>query len=471
MKIYDRIVKKHLRANLTQTLTIIVTITFATVVLFTALSLSVNYTAFFFSEAEDLLNLPMSQILKNNRSNLSEIGRYIGVFSVYFSNLTEGSSEEIPESDNSAAIFSPSGSVENLLTTNAALFILILIMVNASVSIVFRISRRSRRSFLTVLLAAGDTIKGVKKFVRKETLLYMYLSIPVGIVLGCIQLYIIKATGGLYFSRLGFSVFPVRINVSLIAMAVTVLLISAIVYRHSVKTYKNISIKNVGSDLKIKEAPNIGICVMTAKASKYQKKGMEHIIAIRNVHGNLGNYAGVLLMSCITTTILTFTVLAFNIIRNYNRGEIFTVGDGLYEFSYAYELFFLAVVIALAEITFIAVFCSVVANVNSNISEYSLMRSAGSSTKAVLRTVRKEGYVTAIITATVNLFFAGYAGVVVPRIYRNDPRVNFGDGRDIFLVVAAALLIIVVSIVFTGLMMSGKMKKLNIVSALKKLFY
>ena len=169
MKFYSVLAKKRFAAEKTEFVLLAVTIAISTAVLLLTLSMSTNYLTFLVKNSQSITGGSFSQLLKNNFENLSDIGEYTGEFlnylrtgasdnvaekvspkpnsslniNGYFQNLAEESAPLLPpQAENSESIFSPTASVENMPSTIFLLSVVVLFMINTTISIVFRRFRR-----------------------------------------------------------------------------------------------------------------------------------------------------------------------------------------------------------------------------------------------------------------------------------------------------------------------------------------
>lgn len=503
MKYYSMLAKKRFAKEKTEFFLLVVTIAVTTAALMMTLTLSTNYFTFLVKDSQNFIGMSFSQLIKNNITNLSEISEYTGEFLVYLKyGMTEEQIEELkkarskpkvtsstpsfegylnevkdenmillPQAENADSIFSPKASVENLPSTIVLLTLVVLMMTNATLSIVFRLCKKARKSFLITMLGSGDTMQGIKKFVRKETQYLLFAGAPLGVFCGTVGIYAVRLFGKIFFENQNFSPFPVNINISVPALAVTILIISLLTFRHSKRVYKNVSITQVASALKTKLATDNGIRTMTTSAKKYRRKGMEHFVSIGNFSSNIMNYISMIGTASVTLLIFVIIVMMFDIIRIYGGQEILSCSPRLIEFSFASEVYFFAVAIPLVAISVLAIFSSVFANITSNTGIYALMRSSGSDIGAVLKAVRKEGNIVALTCCVIAVFVSMFITVNTSAIYERDTRISFSGSWKIWLVIAVAILLIYISIFITTYFMRRKMKKIDMIKTLKKLFY
>lgn len=503
MKFHRVLAKKRFSKEKTEFFLLVITTAVTTAALLLTLTLSMNYFRFLVNSSQEIIGVSFSQLLKNNISNLSEISDYTGDFLYYLnygltdediekledkkrqlrespsSSQIEGYWNEVksenimllPQAENADSVFSPMASVENLPSTIFLLSLVVFFMVNAVLSIAFRLCKKSRRSFLVTMLGAGDTMHGIKKYVREETKLILSYGVPAGIICGTVGVYTVRLIANIFFEDRGFSAFPVNINISVSALVVTILIISLLVFRLSVKAYKEISIAQVASAMKTKLVADNGIRTMTASAKKYRRKGMEHFVSIGNFSSNMINYISMIVTTSVTLLVFVITVMVFDIVRNYSGQGFASCSPELLEFSFASELYFFAVGIPLTVISILSVFVCVFANITANTGIYALMRSAGSDIGAVLKAVRKEGDFIAVTNCIVAVFATLTITTITFAIYDSDSRVATGGIMKIWLVVAVAVLLLFISVLLTTCFMKKKMEKLDIIGTLKNLYY
>ncbi len=503
MKYYNMLAKKRFGKEKTEFFLLVITTAVTTAALLLTLTLSTNYLTFLVNSSQEVIGISFSLLLKNNISNLSEIGEYTGDFLWYLKyGLTDEEIEELeekqkqlkessssshiegylnevkaenmmllPQAENADSVFSPMASVENLPSTIILLSLVVLFMVNSTLSIVFRLCKKSRRSFLITMLGAGDTMRGIKKYVRVETKYILSYGVPIGLLCATVCIYAVRLIAKIFFEKRNFSPFPVNINISVSALFVSVLIISLLVFRFSAKAYSGISVSQVASALKTKLATDNGIRTMTASPKKYKRKGMEHFVSIGNFSSNIMNYISMIVTTSITLLIFVIIVMMFDIIRNYSGQGFASCSSKLFEFSFASEFYFFVVAVPLVVISVLSVFACVFANITSNTGIYALMRSAGSDIGAVLKAVRKEGNFIAVTNCVVAVFTTLTLTTITFAIYDSDSRVTTGGIWKIWMVVALAVLLLFISIFLTTYFMKKKMKKLDMIGTLKNLYY
>ncbi len=503
MKFYSVLAKKRFVKEKTEFFLLVVTIAVTTAALMMTLTLSTNYLAFLVKNSENITGDSFSQLLKNNIANLTEISEYTGEFLVYLKHgMTEEQIEELkkarskpkvtystpsfegylnevkdenmmflPQAENADSIFLPKASVENMPSTIVLLSAVVLFMVNSTLSIVFGLCKKARRSFLITMLGSGDTMHGIKRYVCKETQYMLIAGVPAGILFGTAGIYTVRFIGKIFFEKHEFSLFPVNINLSFSALAITVMIIVLLTFKFSTRVYKDVSITEVASAMKNKLTADNGIRTMTAKPKKYIRKGMGHFVSIGNFSGNIMNYISMISITSITLLVFVIIVMVFDIVRNYSGKEILSCDSQMVEFSFASEIYFLAVATALIVVSVLTIFSSVFANITSNTGIYALMRSSGSDIGEILRTVHKEGNMITLTCCLIAAFVTMFITVNTSAIYENDSRVTFDGSWKIWMVVAVAIVLMYVSVFITTCFMKKKMKKLDMISTLKNLFY
>lgn len=473
MKELKSIARKRILASKTESVFLLITVILASATLFMCFSLGINYIEFFISEAEALTNSPLHEVVRSGATNMSEIIKYMGVLLIFIKS-NAGADEPPPAADNADSVFSAVSTVENLPFTIIFMTVTALLTVYISLSVVFSVCKRERFNFFATLLISGASKKHIKKCAFYEAVYFCLAAIPGGLVLGCLEVYAVKSAAVKAFKELsltyGGKVFPVDIKISVIAAVVTVPIIFLMVCRFSEKACKKLSIKTVATDIKKTFVTDIGMRTFSADPRSYRNFGIEFYIAFRNFHNNLGKYAKIIFLTVMYVMLMGATFIMFNAVRGYN-GEMVLSDEELLAFSYSAEVYFCAVTAAIMIITLMSTFNAISANINSNISEYALMRSAGSSVKSVLRTVRLEGFICNLIgvafgTLSIISFLA-----MVDQIYREDARVYIGGNEAALIVVAAVLILFSLFVMSTVLMMSRKMKKINMIAVLKDLLY
>ena len=480
MNNFKTIAKKRILASRTESLLIVILIAFAASVLFSAFSLGAGFAEYFSANAERLTGNTLSQVLANAKTNIADMGDYMYEFYEFFMyGYVEPKdcigTHPIPLAENAESLFSAHAMVENLPLTIALMSSAILITVYISVSIVFGVCKRERRSFYATLLASGATKKQIKKCAFYEAVYYCAVAVPAGIVLCIAELFAVKFAAknvfGKALSDVGAEPFDVKPGLILAVIAVASVFVFFLVWCFSAAACKKISVKTVAAEVKRSFVTSIGDRVLTETSRKYKLLGIEYFIAFRNFHNNLVKYLKIILMTVMYVVIICSSLMMFTAIRGFMSYEAETVKSSLIDFSYASEIYMCAVSVLIAVVTVISTFIAVSANVNSNVGEYALMRSAGSSTKSVLRTVRIEGYVCNAF----GVFFSGMFVLVfyafITQIYQYDGRVHFGTPEIMLTFFFAAMLLFCVSVIFTSVIAERKMKKIDVIGVLKEFIY
>lgn len=479
MKALKDIARKRLLFNKTETAFVVAVISVVVAVLLVTLSVSVNYFEFYLSEAEALTGDCMETVVENGFSNMAEIGEYIAEFTMFFSEYSVPSSYEdaapAPAAENSESIFAPVALVENLPFTVAFLMLVVLFISRAALSIVFSACKRERAGFFSVLLASGATDKQIKKCAFYESLYYCFAAIPVGSVLGFVGIYGAEKPAELLFENLNTNYNDMALSVDFGFSFAALLVVTGFVFLSvcicSGKACKKLSVKNTATQIRETAGTDIGICTFTAKAKAYQKKGIEYYIAIRNFQNNFGKYFKIITMTVFYTAAAGFTFLFFNVVRNYNDQEILLYSKDLLSFTFSFQYYFALVAVCLCVICIVSTFIAVFTNINSNISEYAVMVSSGTSIKSVLKAVRAEGVICSLSGVAVSLASILYSVVFFMDIYSNDSAVNFGGFENAAVITFVSLLLFTLSVVITIIMINRKMKKLDVIKTLKNYFY
>lgn len=472
MKEIKRIALKRILSAKTESILLISASSLSTATLITVLSLSISYLKYFFAEAENILGCSMNRIFENFMSNMNEIASYLKVFLIYFHSA---SGEAIPVAHNSDAVFSAHAAVENMPLLMLFSLIAVLFIVISSLSIIFSVCQKERRSFYATLMVSGASEKLLKKSLFYEAVYYCAASIPLGIIMGALEIYAIKFAANKVFSAISSACISAEISVDIkfyvISALITAPLIFITVCRFSKKACRKISIKTIVSDMKKNFSSGIAISTFSAEPKSYRINGVEHHIAIRNFQNNVTKYLKIIFMTVICISIMGDTLVMYDVIKGYNNFDAGSVNPSLISFVYSSEIYFCAISAILSLLTLLSTFSSVSANINSNTGEYALMRSAGSSLKSVLRAVRLEGYLCCFFSAFFSSFTFGIFYGAVQMIYREDSQVVFGNKSSIVAVAAIAIIIFVALAAVTVMFEYKKMKKTDMISVLKDLFY
>jgi len=151
--------KKRVLSNRSQSLVIIITIVLAVATLTSALSMSLSFMCFYINDAPELLGMTAQEIKEAGKSNSREMLEYMNEYLEYF---RAGGEPLPPAAHNSEAVFSPHASVANLPSAVAVLIPIVVFSVYISLSVIFSVTKRSRRSFLATLMISGASNKMVK---------------------------------------------------------------------------------------------------------------------------------------------------------------------------------------------------------------------------------------------------------------------------------------------------------------------
>ncbi|MBQ4603094.1 MAG: hypothetical protein IJB16_00690 [Clostridia bacterium] len=487
---------KRILSAKTESLLIVIAATLATATMLTAFSLSKNYIDLFFAQAENLTGCTMQQIFKNGASNMKEMFFYMEDFLLYFlsgaspenmedaepvlhSEISDNSRETgpipPPAAYNSESVFSAEASVENFPVLMVLMILAILFMINASLSIIFSVCKRNRRSFYATLLVSGASNKLINRCMLYEAVYYCAAAIPLGCVLSCAEIYSVRFAAFKIFEKLshtyGEMIFSVDIEFSPIALIITLPVIFLSVCRFSKKAVKNLSVKTVISDIKKTFAADIGVCTFSADPKSYKRKGIEFHVAVRNFQNSIIKYLKIIFMTVLCIGTIGMTLIMYNIIGNYNNFDTSAADINMIAFTYSSEIYFFAVTVALSIVTLLCTFSSVSSNIDSNTGEYALMRSAGSSIRSILKAVRLEGYLCCLFGTFFSTFSVVSLDSAIDQIYREDSRVAFGSNETTVAVVCIAAALFITCVTVTALMQSRKMKKLDMIAVLKDVFY
>lgn len=480
MNYFKTIAKKRIFASKTESILIVFLIAIAASVLYSAFSLSLNFIVFFFEQAENLTGNTLTHVLANAKNNIADIGDYMYEFYEFFMYGYIEPKDMVgrfpfPHADNAEALFSADATVENLPLTVVIMSLAVLITACISISIIFAVCKRERRSFFATLLASGATKKQIKKCAFYEAVYYCAAAVPAGIVLCGAELLAVKYAANTFFDEAlgGIGLMPFNVSAGLFfaVVAAATAFIFLLVRHFSVAACKKISVKTVAAEIKRTFVTSIGDRVLTEKSKTYKLLGIEYYIAFRNFHNNLGKYLKIILMTVMYVVIICASLTMFTAARGFMSHETTGINPSLVELSYASEIYICAVSALIAIITVVCTFITVSANVNSNVGEYALMRSAGSSVKSVLRAVRIEGHIFNAIGVffSTSLVFIFY--IVVDRIYERDARVDFGTPKMMQIFFLAAMLLFCFSVILTSLSASRKMKKIDLIGVLKDFIY
>lgn len=473
------VARKRLLANKAETAFVIAVVSVVMATLIIAFSASIGYLQFFLAQAEALTGEEFSTVINNGISNIKEIGEYMAEFTLYFLEYTLPSSfEEIvppPSANNSDSLFSPLALVENLPLTIILMLIILILISYLSLSIVFSACKRERRKFFSVLLATGATDRQIKKCAFYESVYYFLIALPIGLLFSVLGICIVKLTVTEVFEKLNHIYsgleFSVRFGFSFVAFVITMVFVFFSVCRFSGKTYKKLSVKYTAKQIRESAGTDIGLCTFTANAGAYQRRGIEYYVAIRNFQNNFSKYFKVIFMTIVYSMIAGMTFLIFNVIRNYNNQEVLLYSKEMLSFTFSFQLYFGLIALSLCAICVVSTFVAVFTNINSNVGEYAVMVSSGSSLKTVLKTVSKEGVICSVSGMMFSLLSIVYTLAFVMEIYSADSDMNFVGLDSVAGIVAVSLLLFFTNVMSTVAIVKARMKNLETVKVLKDYFY
>ncbi|MBR3803274.1 MAG: hypothetical protein IKK37_07525 [Clostridia bacterium] len=465
--------KKRILSNKSQSLLIIITVVLAIATLTSALSLSFSFMRFYINDAPRLLNMTSQEIKELGKHNAGEMLEYMDKYLEYF---RAGGESLPPAAHNSEAVFSPQASVANLPVTVGALISVVAFSVYISLSVIFSVNKRSRRSFLATLMISGASNKMIKVCAFYDAVHFCAAALLPGVVLGVAETYITKAAANKVFAVLGerysgIGDMPVNISFSFLSCIVAVLFVFAVVCMLSMSAARKLSVKNAATEVKQKIVTEIGLCAFTEQPKKYLFPGVEYYISFRSFTNNVGKYLRIITMSIMYVLMMGISFMVFSAIRNYNDYLAVNQADALVGFSYAFQIYFCASSVVMAVITAFSTFNALSANVNSNIGVFAIMRSAGSPIKSILRCVRLEGGLCNIIGSFLSVFSVAHFYSEVTEIYREELAVSLGEPEIPIIIGATFCLIFALSVAVSIIVAVRKMKKLDIVVVLKELLY
>lgn len=479
MNAFKDIARKRLLFNKTETAFVVAVISIVVAALLVSLCVSINCFEFYLEQAEKLTGYSMETVVENGFSNMTEIGEYIAEFVVFFSEYTvpenHSSRSPIPAAENSDSIFAPIALIENLPFTIIFLLIIVLFVSHVALSIVFSACKRERAGFFSVLLASGTTDKQIKKCAFYESVYYCLAAIPIGTVMGVVGVFAAEKIAQALFDNpnTGYNgaALSIDFGFSFIALLVVTAFVFLSVCAFSKNACKKLSVKNTATQIRQTAGTDLGLCTFTANPQAYRRKGIEYYVAIRNFQNNFGKYFKIILMTVFYTAVAGLTFILFNVVRNYNNQEILLYSKDLLSFTFSFQYYFVLVAVCLCIVCVVSTFIAVFTNINSNTGEYAVMVSSGTSKKSVLKAVRTEGALCSVSGVAVSLMSIIYSLVFLMEIYRNDSDMTFGGFENAAVIIFVSLLLFFVSVVITTVMVSHKMKKLDVVKILKDYFY
>lgn len=473
------IARKRLLFNKTETAFVVAVISIVVAILLVSLSVSINYFELYLTQAQTLTGNSLEEVIDNGFSNMSEVGEYIAEFAVFFRSYSVPSNFDgiipPPSANNSDSLFAPIALVENLPFTIIFMLFIVFCVARVSLSIVFSACKRERAGFFSLLLVSGATDKQIKKCAFYEGVYYCLVAIPIGSVLGVVGIYGTEMLAHILFENLnthyGILTLSADFSFSLMALIVVTAFVFLSVCMLSKKACKRLSVKTTATQLRQTAGTDIGLCTFTANPRAYRRRGIEYYIAIRNFQNNFGKYFKIITMTVLYTAIAGLTFVIFNVIRNYNNQEILFYSKDLVSFTFSFQYYFGLVAVCLCFISVISTFVAVFTNINSNVSEYAVMVSSGSSKKSVLRAVRIEGVICSLSGVLVSLISILYSLAFFMEIYSNDNAMNFGSFENAAIITAVSLSLFFVSVIITTVMINRKMKNLDVIKTLKDYFY
>lgn len=481
-----KISKKRIFSDKSQSVFIIVTVLLSIATITSALSMSISYLRFYKEDAPQLLDMSEQEVKLAQAENVIEMFFYMGDFLEYFRtgvnpdfNPEKDSEDEIympPPAKNSEAVFSPRASVENLPLTVTMLTVIVFASVFISLSVIFSVTKRTRRNFYATLIISGASDKMVKKCVFFDSVYYCAAAALPGLAIGIVQTYLTKAAASTFFENLqqkydGISGMPVDIRFSFVSYAASLLLVFAVVFLLSLSAVRKMSVKNAATEIRKKIVTEIGKCTFTEKPKKYIFPGVEYYISFRNFNNNIGKYLRIMMMCIIYISMMGISIIIFNVIRNYNNYTALNHTDEFIGFSYAFQTYFCALSVIAALITVFSTFSALTANINANLPVFVLMRSAGASIKSVLRCVRLESLLCTVLTLIFSIFTVFFFNQEITLIYRDDPGISVGVPGIPVLISTVLGLVFVLSVVVSVILGIRKLKKMNLVCVLKEFLY
>ncbi len=439
MQDIPQLVKKKLLHNKTETLTLLLSLILAFSMLMSTVSLfmtTYNYMG------------EMSVELSENAqpaSKLKGIFNLMQVFNAMVSEVpldSEGnpiSAEQNPDAVDGSLLFSVQSMLENIPIILIIIALVTFFIAYITISSVFSINTQERKRFIALLLAVGASKKHIKKAENYEVLYLCMIAIPIGIVAGIIEIIATRSLMKLLFSSLTSDFenfdFPLKISISITAIIISVAVIFLYTYRCTKKASKKLDRNSIVTLVGRKGGNDEGIAAFTVTPTTLKMWGISGYLAAKNYQSNIFKHLMISFLTLVYVIILLASFISFNIVENYNadifddyktavtdtqtenEGDATLSQEGLekskktIEMTYLLEVYFMVAAGLIAIVSLVSTFNSVITNINSNLGNYAIIKSIGTSMKTLARTIKMEGIICSVVTVfftfIVQIWFTG----------------------------------------------------------------
>ncbi|MBQ7596670.1 MAG: hypothetical protein IJU45_08410 [Clostridia bacterium] len=294
-------------------------------------------------------------------------------------------------------------------------FVCILSVLSVTIVIinVHSLYRTVDRRFYSSLLMSGANIGFIKAVQRYKNFFCLSVSVLPGLIEGyAFMLAVRKITGELshFFGSFYSTAIPeLKISPDIFAAAAAAAIVALTAVRSSKKAYRGLSIKNISEERKSILSANIGLRAFSEKPKKYQRRGIEHIVAVRSFSNRILNYINNFFNSFLFSLFLGFSIMIYSINGVFSLTESGDKLERACAINGIQQVFFITAAVLILVNDLLCSFYSVISCTDANTGEYMLMRSLGSSFKAIKKCVMTEGIilisVTVLLTTIVSFTF------------------------------------------------------------------
>ena len=484
------IVRKKLNKGGAETALLITTAALAAACLLMLFSLSAGYHTYYVRQTEQygmdagetakegLLNVAkLIATFKDPVTDEEEGGSSGGFLSMLFGKLGISVSTEPEEKidllPEAADLFSARAALRTLpamlLLTNLGGILTVL----CAVSLLFSVFRKRRRHFYASLLVSGASVSFVRRCAAMEALSACAVGVPIGTAAGTVGIVCLKVCAKEYMARNGMT-FPVSLRATPAAVFASVLFVLLLMLLSSVRSCRNLSVRNAAAENRGLLSAEIGIRTFTDSARKYRLLGASHYVALRNLSNHFGKYALIFLMTAFCMTELGVFLFSFTMIGNSNLSSYYAGQEEAVLLISACRFFFCAATGNVQMFAMVAAMFGMISNAESNAGIYALMRSAGASKRCLRATIRREGLFGAgvgVALGTVGTFV--FACHILSNYNGSEPgkTVHTEGSGTVFAVMAVSALCYIVTVAVATEIACRRNRKTDMIKTLKELSY
>ena len=388
----------------------------------------------------------------------------------------ERSGEDAKKFPKSYQMFSARAGLVNLPIYIIACCLAVLLVVRATVSIVFSVYKNERRRFFTTLMISGASGRFIKSAAVYEGLYLFAAAVPFGLLFGAAEIICTDIALNNAFRKIcdGISENPenidIRINIAAALIALLFVMLSVISV--SGKACRKLYMKNASAELRNNFSANIGNRVFSAEGKAYKRHGIERYVAMRCFSGEVNRYLRVFFIASVCIGLSGLSLMIFTVSKNYNNvyvnensGQILLAG--LTSHTFACAISFLLILPML-----ICLFFIITSSIESNINMYMMMHALGLNFKKI----QKCASVEIIVCVIIGIVSSGFSvfwlwNFIMENYYLYERNISFHGGGIILTVVGMQLVLYIAVSFIASVYAKKKIRSTDLIKALKDFSY